>query len=64
MGISFTTDIKKIRDDGNFKMVTFQASRSHRPLELIFSESNSNTIEGEDWQEGDQVVVKIERVPK
>jgi hypothetical protein len=61
MGISFTTDIKKIRDDGNFKMVTFQASRSHRPLELVFS---SNTIEGEDWQEGDQVVVKIERVPK
>jgi hypothetical protein len=48
MGISFTTDIKKIRDDGNFKIVTFQASRSHRPLELVFSEPNSNTIEGED----------------
>lgn len=59
MGISFTTDIKKLRNDGNFKMVTFQASRSHRPLELVFSESNSNTIEGEDWQEGDQVAVKL-----
>ena len=64
MGISFTTDIKKIRNDGSFKMVTFQASRSHRPLELVFSESSSNIIEGEDWHEGDQVVVKIERVPK
>ncbi|MDQ3839485.1 MAG: hypothetical protein M3297_09480 [Thermoproteota archaeon] len=64
MGISFTTDIKKIRDDGDLKMVTFQASRNHRPLELIFSISNSNIIEGEDWQEGDRVEVKIERVSK
>jgi hypothetical protein len=64
MGITFATDIKKIRDDGSFKKVTFQASRSHQPLELVFSEPNSNIIEGEDWQEGDQVVVKIERVPK
>jgi hypothetical protein len=64
MGISFTTDIKKIRDDGDLKVVTFQASRNHRPLELIFGGSNSNTIDGEEWQEGDQVVVKIERVPK
>jgi hypothetical protein len=64
MGISFATEVKKIRDDGNFKMVTFQASRSHRPLELVFSEINSGIIESEDWQEGDQVVVKIERITK
>jgi hypothetical protein len=55
MGISFETSIKKIRDDGNLKMVTFQVSRSHHPLELVFSETNSNVIEREDWQEGDQV---------
>ena len=64
MGISFATEVKKIRDDGNFKMVTFQASRSHRPLELVFSEINSGIIESEDWQEGDQIVVKIERITK
>jgi hypothetical protein len=64
MGISFTTDVKKMRDDGSFKTVTFQASRNHQPLELVFSESNSNIIENEDWQVGDQVVIKIERVPK
>jgi hypothetical protein len=64
MGISFTTAVKKIQDDGNFKKMTFQASPSHRPLELVFSETNSNIIEGEDWQEGDQVVVKIERITK
>jgi hypothetical protein len=64
MGISFTTDVKKMRDDGSFKTVTFQASRNHQPLELVFSEPNSNIIESEDWQVGDQVVVKIERVPK
>jgi hypothetical protein len=64
MGISFTTDVKKIRDDGEFKKVTFQASRKHQPLELVFSGPNSNIIESEDWQEGDQVVVKIERTSK
>ena len=64
MGISFTTAVKKIQDDGNFKKMTFQASPSHRPLELVFSETNSSIIEGEDWQEGDQVVVKIERITK
>jgi hypothetical protein len=64
MGISFTTDVKKIRDDGDSKKVTFQASRNHQPLELVFSGPNSNIIESEDWQEGDQVVVKIERIPK
>jgi hypothetical protein len=64
MGISFATEIKTIRDDGNFKKVTFQASRKHQPLELVFSESNSNIIDGEDWQEGDQVTIKIERNPK
>jgi hypothetical protein len=62
MGISFATGIKKICDDGNLKMVTFQVSRNHHPLELVFSETNSNVIEREDWQEGDQVVVKIERI--
>ena len=62
MGISFSTDIKTIRDDGNFKVVTFQASRKHQPLELVFSGPNSDIIEGEDWQEGDHVVVKIERI--
>jgi hypothetical protein len=62
MGISFETSIKKIRDDGNLEMMTFQVSRSHHPLELVFSETNSNVIEREDWQEGDQVVVKIERI--
>jgi hypothetical protein len=62
MGISFATGIKKIRDDGNLKTVTFQVSRNHHPLELVFSETNSNVIEREDWQEGDQVVVKIERI--
>ena len=30
MGISFTTDVKKIRD-GDFKKVIFQASRNHQP---------------------------------
>ena len=64
MGISFTTDVKKMRDDGGFKTVTFQASRNHQPLELVLSETNSNVIEREDWQVGDQVVVKIERVSK
>ena len=64
MGRSFTTAVKKIQDDGNFKKMTFQASPSHRPLELVFSETNSSIIESEDWQEGDQVVVKIERVTK
>ena len=62
MGISFETSIKKMRDDGSLKMVTFQVSRSHHPLELVLSETNSNVIEREDWQEGDQVVVKIERI--
>jgi hypothetical protein len=38
MGISFETGIKTIRDDGNLKMVTFQVSRNHYPLELVFSE--------------------------
>jgi hypothetical protein len=33
-------------------------------LELVFSGPNSNIIESEDWQEGDQVVVKIERTSK
>ena len=42
MGISFATDIKTIRDDGNFKVVTFQASRKHQPLELVFSGPNSD----------------------
>jgi hypothetical protein len=64
MGISFPTEIKKIRDDGNFKVVTFQSSRKHQPLELVFSGPNSNIIDGEDWQEGDQVTVKIERIPE
>jgi hypothetical protein len=64
MGISFATEVKKIRDDGNFKTLTFQVTRSHRPLELVFSETNSSIIESEDWQEGDQVVVKIERIAK
>ena len=64
MGISFATAVKKIRDDGNFKMVTFQASKSHRSLELVFSETNSSIIDSEDWQEGDQVVIRIERVTK
>jgi hypothetical protein len=64
MGISFETGIKTIRDDGNLKMVTFQVSRNHHPLELVFSDTNSSIIEKEDWQEGDQVVVKIERVSK
>jgi hypothetical protein len=64
MGISFTTDVKKMRDDGGFKTVTFQASRNHQPLELVFSEPNSNIIEREDWQVGDQVTIKIERVSK
>ena len=49
---------------GTFKTVTFQASRNHQPLELVFSEPNSNIIDSEDWQVGDQVIVKIERVPK
>jgi hypothetical protein len=62
MGISFETGIRRIRDDGNLKMVTFPVSRRHQPLELVFSENNSNVIESEDWQEGDQVVVKIERI--
>jgi hypothetical protein len=62
MGISFETSIKRIRDDGKLKMVTFQVSRTHHPLELVFSENNSNVIENEDWQEGDHVVVKIERI--
>jgi hypothetical protein len=62
MGISFETGIKRIRDDGKLKMVTFQVSRRHHPLELVFSETNSNVIESEDWREGDQVVVKIERI--
>ncbi|MGH9998055.1 MAG: hypothetical protein ACRD7F_08585 [Nitrososphaeraceae archaeon] len=53
-----------MRDDGSFKTVTFQASRNHQPLELVFSEPNSNIIDSEDWQVGDQVVVKIERVSK
>jgi hypothetical protein len=53
-----------MRDDGSFKTVTFQASRNHQPLELVFSESNSNIIENEGWQVGDQVAIKIERVPK
>ena len=56
--------MKKIRNDGNLKMVTFQVSRDHYPLELVFGETNSNIIEKEDWQEGDQVVVKIERISK
>jgi hypothetical protein len=43
-------------------MVTFQVSRNHHPLELAFSETNSNVIERQDWREGDQVVVKIERI--
>ncbi|HEY3525250.1 MAG TPA: hypothetical protein VGK47_03565 [Nitrososphaeraceae archaeon] len=64
MGISFETGVKKIRNDGNLKMVTFQVSRDHYPLELVFGETNSNIIEKEDWQEGDQVVVKIERISK
>jgi hypothetical protein len=64
MGISFTTDVKKMRDDGGFKTVTFQASRNHQPLVLVFSEPNSNIIEREDWQIGDQVIVRIERVSK
>jgi hypothetical protein len=50
MGISFETGIRRIRDDGNLKMVTFQVSRRHQPLELVFSENNSNVIESEDWQ--------------
>ena len=54
MGISFMTAVKKIQDDGNFKKMTFQASPSHRPF----------LLESEDWQEGDQVVVKIERNTK
>jgi hypothetical protein len=62
MGISFATGIKKIRYDGNLKMVTFQVSRNHHPFELVFSETNSDVIDREDWQEGDQVVVKIERI--
>jgi hypothetical protein len=62
MGISFETGIRRIRDDGKLKMVTFQVSRRHHPLELVFSKNNSNVIESEDWQEGDQVVVKIERI--
>jgi hypothetical protein len=62
MGISFETGIRRIRDDGKLKMVTFQVSRTHHPLELVFSKNNSNVIESEDWQEGDQVVVKIERI--
>ena len=41
MGISFATEIKIIRDDGNFKVVTFQSSRKHQPLELVFSGPNS-----------------------
>jgi hypothetical protein len=41
MGISFETGIKEIRDDGNLKMVTFQVSRNHHPLELVFSETTS-----------------------
>lgn len=45
-------------------MVTFQASRKHQPLELVFNGPNSNIIEGEDWQEGDHVVVKIECIPE
>lgn len=64
MGISFETGVKKIRNDGNLKMVTFQVSRDHYPLELVFGETNSNIIEKEDWQEGDQVVIKIERISK
>lgn len=64
MGISFETGVKRIRNDGNLKMVTFQVSRDHYPLELVFGETNSNIIEKEDWQEGDQVVVKIERISK
>jgi cell division GTPase FtsZ len=64
MGISFTTDVKRVRDDGGFKTVVFQASKNHRPLELVFSQPNSDIIEREDWQAGDQVIVKIERVPK
>jgi hypothetical protein len=64
MGISFATEIKTIRDDGNFKVVTFQSSRKHQPLELVFSEPNSNIIDGEDWWEGDEVTVKIERNPE
>lgn len=64
MGISFTTDVKRMRDDGGLKTVVFQASRNHQPLELVFSQPNSDIIEREDWQVGDQVVVKIERVPK
>jgi hypothetical protein len=64
IGISFETGVKKIRNDGNLKMVTFQVSRDHYPLELVFGETNSNIIEKEDWQEGDQVVVKIERISK
>lgn len=64
MGISFETGVKKIRNDGSLKMVTFQVSRNHHPLELVFSETNSNIIEKEDWHEGDQVVVKIERISK
>jgi len=64
MGISFETGVKKIRNDGNLKIVTFQVSRDHYPLELVFGETNSNIIEKEDWQERDQVVVKIERISK
>jgi hypothetical protein len=64
MGISFTTNVKKIRGDGDFKKLTLQASRNHQPLDLVFSGPNSNIIESEDWQEGEQVVVKIERNPK
>jgi hypothetical protein len=64
MGISFTTDVKKIQEDADFRKVTFQASRNHQPLEFVFSGPNSNFIENEDWQEGDQVVVKIDRIPK
>jgi hypothetical protein len=64
MGISFTTDVKRVKDDGSFKTVVFQASKNHQPLELVFGQSNSDIIEREDWQVGDQVTVKIERVPK
>jgi hypothetical protein len=64
MGISFTTDVKRVRDDGSFKTVVFQASKNHQPLELVFGQPNSDIIEREDWQAGDQVTVKIERVPK
>jgi hypothetical protein len=64
MGISFTTDVKRLRDDGSFKTVVFQASKKHQPLELVFGQPNYDIIEKEDWQEGDQVIIKIERVSK